>query len=148
MAKEKLNTKGCSPNSGLCLSESEMCLREMPQLGRENCFWCQLQWQENRAGNRPIFVCVFDNLKPLENNWTFDMSFPKCYSSRKKNNSTGNLCITSGLWGRTRSSTWYRELHGGGHCQPHTGIDIRVLVPLPSCCHFMLWEQCNGVLKG
>lgn len=35
----------------------------------------------------------------------------------------------------------------GGHWQPDTDIDIGVLVPLPSCCHFMLWEQCNGVLK-
>lgn len=133
MPQEKLNTKGCSPNSGLYLSESEVCLREMPQLGRENCFWCQLQWQENQAGNRLTFIRVFDNLKPLEKNWTYDVGFPKCYSSVTQ-------VSVYHIWFVRKDQRLHltHRIMWDGHFQAHTDTDIRVLVPLLSfvtlCC--------------
>lgn len=65
----------------------------------------------------------------------------------KKSNSTGNLYITHLVCEEGRLHLTQRIMWGG-YCQPPTDTDIRVLVPLPSCCHFMLWEQSHGVLKG
>lgn len=75
------------------------------------------------------------------------MSFTECYSSRKEKPTPQVTCVPHLVCEEGRLPLTQR-IKWGGHCQPHTDIDIRVLVPLPSCCHFTLWEQCNGVVKG